>query len=102
MAPSPFRTMDLTRRFKQKEDIVYREEDDGAFLFDPDTGDLRYMNRSGRETFLMLKGDNDISQVINNMLELYPEVEPTKMQKDVEDFLEELEESHFILPFNSK
>ena len=94
--------MDLTRRFKQKEDIVYREEDDGAFLFDPDTGDLRYMNRSGRETFLMLKGDNDIAQVINSMLELYPEVEPIQMQKDVEDFLEDLEESHFILPFNSK
>ena len=102
MAPSPFRTMDLKRRFKQNEDIVYREEDDGAFLFDPDTGDLRYMNRSGRETFLMLKGDNDIAQVINSMLELYPEVEPIQMQKDVEDFLEDLEESHFILPFNSK
>jgi hypothetical protein len=94
--------MDLARRFKKNEDIVYREEDDGAFLFDPDSGELRYMNRSGRETFLMLKEDNDINQVVDNMLELYPDVDPTQMQKDIEDFLKNLEESRFILPFNCK
>ncbi len=94
--------MDLTKRFKQNKEIVYREEDDGAFLFNPDTGDLRYMNRSGRETFLMLKGDEDINQVVDNMLELYPEVEPAQMQNDVEDFLKNLEESHFILPLSGK
>jgi hypothetical protein len=94
--------MELTNRYKQNEEIVYREEADGAFLFDPDTGNLRYMNRSGRETFLMLKGDKDTKQVIDSMLELYPEVEPPRIQSDVEDFLEDLEESHFILPLNNK
>jgi hypothetical protein len=94
--------MDLRKRYKQNKDIVYREEDDGAFLFDPETGYLRYMNRSGRETFLMLKGDKDIKQVVDNMLELYPEVEPPRIQSDVEDFLEDLEEIHFILPLNGK
>jgi hypothetical protein len=94
--------MELTKRYKQNEEIVYREEADGAFLFDPDTGNLRYMNRSGRETFLMLKGDKDTKQVIDSMLELYPDVEPVQMQNDVEDFLKNLEESHFILPLNNK
>jgi hypothetical protein len=94
--------MELTKRYKQNEEIVYREEADGAFLFDPDTGNLRYMNRSGREAFLMLKGDKDTKQVIDSMLELYPEVEPPRIQSDVEDFLEDLEESHFILPLNNK
>jgi len=94
--------MDLTKIFMQNNKIVYREEDDGAFLFDPDTGDLRYMNRSGRETFSVLKGDKDIKQVVHYMLELYPEVEPTQMQSDVEDFLKGLEEIHFILPLDEK
>lgn len=102
MELSHCRNMDLTRRFKQNEDIVYREEDDGAFLFDPDSGELRYMNRSGRETYLMLNGDNDINQVVHNIHELYPEMDPTQIQKDIEDFLKNLEENHFILPFNSK
>jgi len=94
--------MNLTIIYEQNKEIVYREEDDGAFLFDPHTGDLRYMNRSARETFLMLKGDRDIHRIIHNMLELYPEVEPSQMENDVEDFLKSLEESHFIQPIDSK
>ena len=94
--------MDSAERFKRNENIVYREEDEGAFLFDPDSGDLRYMNQSGKETFLMLNEDNDTSNVIHHMLELYPEVEPQQMQEDVKNFLKDLEEIHFILPMNRK
>lgn len=92
--------MDLAKRFMRNEDIVYREEDEGAFLFDPDSGDLRYMNQSGKETFLMLNGESDISKVVHHMLELYPEVELKQMQEDVKDFLEDLEKNHFIFPLN--
>ena len=92
--------MDLTKKFKHNENIVYREEDEGAFLFDPDTGNLKYMNLSGKEAFLMLSGDNDINKVIHNLLELYPEVEPKQMQKDIEIFLKDLEENRFILQNN--
>ena len=94
--------MDSAGRFSRNESIVYREEDEGAFLFDPDSGDLRYMNQSGKETFLMLNEDNDISSVIHHMLELYPEVEPQQMQEDVKNFLKDLEEIRFILPMNHK
>ncbi len=94
--------MDLTSVFKHNDKIVYREEDEGAFLFDPDTGDLRYMNQSGKETFSMLQGDKDIKQIVENMIGLYPEVEPPQVQSDVENFLKDLEESHFILPVNSR
>jgi hypothetical protein len=94
--------MDLTKIFTRNIKIVYREEDDGAFLFNPDTGDLQYMNQSGRETFLMVNGDNDIEQVLNHMLHIYPEVEPAKIQDDVIDFLENLKESQFILPLSGK
>ena len=30
--------MDLTQKFQRNKNIVYREEDDGAFLFNPETG----------------------------------------------------------------
>ena len=92
--------MDLAIRFKQNENIVYREEDQGAFLFDPDSGDLRYINQSGKETLLLLTGDNDITKVIDNMLDLYPDVEPQQIQDDVKNFLKDLEEERFILPLN--
>lgn len=93
--------MDLKGTFRQNERIVYREEDDGAFLFDPDSGDLRYMNQSGKETFAMVKGGRDFQQIVAGLSGLYPEVEPPRIQSDVESFLADLAESHFILPLNN-
>ena len=80
--------------------MVFREEDDGAFLFDPDSGDLRYINQSGKETFLMLGEDHDVDTVIDQMIKLYPDVEPTRIEADVKDFVNDLEENRFILPMD--
>ncbi len=89
--------MESEKRFRRNEKIVFREEDDGAFLFDPDSGDLRYLNQSGKETFLLLSEDQSISRVIQHMIELYPDVEPQKIEADVRDFVKDLEETCFIL-----
>ncbi len=94
--------MDSSRIFKQNERMVYREEEDGAFLFDPETGDLRYMNRTGREAYALLNGEKDFDRVVRNMLDLYPDADPSQLQSDVENFLGDLEKNHFILPLNSR
>ena len=89
--------MESKKRYRRNEEIVFREEDDGAFLFDPDSGDLRYLNQSGKETFLLLGEDQGVSTVIHRMLELYPDVEPQRIEADVRDFVKDLEENRFIL-----
>ena len=76
---------------------MFREEDDGAFLFDPDSGDLRYLNQSGKETFLLLGEEHGVSRAIHRLIELYPDVEPQKIEADVKDFVKDLEENRFIL-----
>jgi hypothetical protein len=92
--------MDLTQKFERNKNIVYREEDDGAFLFNPETGNLKYMNRSGRETFLLLSDQQDLSQVVDYMLGLFPDVKHRRIKKDMETFLKELEENGFLFPLN--
>jgi hypothetical protein len=89
--------MEFEKRYRRNEEIVFREEDDGAFLFDPDSGDLRYLNQSGKETFLMLDEDQDVNKVIHRMIELYPDAEPQKIEADVKDFVKDLEKNRFIL-----
>ena len=89
--------MEPEKRYRWNEEIVFREEDDGAFLFDPDSGDLRYLNQSGKETFLLLGEDQDLNTVIRHMIELYPEEKPQKIEADVRDFVNDLEETRFIL-----
>ena len=94
--------MDLTQIYQKDEQLVYREEEDGAFLFNPDTGNLKYMNLTGREIYLSLGDQCDVNRLINHLLELFPEVERRRIEKDAEDFLKELEENGFISPLNDK
>jgi len=88
--------MDLTKKFVKNPSIVYREEEDGAFLFDPETGNLKYMNHSAKEAFLMLNGQKDVSRLIQYLLTLYPDVDFKQIQKDIGGFIEQLEVNGFI------
>jgi hypothetical protein len=94
--------MDLTRRFVRNPSIVYREEEDGAFLFDPTTGNLQYMNPSAKEVFLMLNGQTDVNQLVRHLLKIYSGVDIKQVQKDVESLLEQLEENTFISLLDEK
>ncbi len=90
--------MDLDQLFTINKEIVYREEDDGAFLFDPDSGNLKYMNPTGKETFLILKKKGDVGQAIGHIHGHYPDVDQEQARKDVEAFFEQLKENGFISP----
>jgi hypothetical protein len=88
--------VDFSHRFKRKKGIILREEGDGAFLFDPETGNLKYMNQSAREAYLMINGRKDIKQIIQQLLGLYPEADLRQISEDVQNFFKELEDNKFI------
>jgi len=88
--------MGLTKKFVKNTSIVYREEEDGAFLFDPETGNLKYMNLSAKEAFLMLNGQNDVSRLIQSLVDLYPDADIKQIRNDMGTFLEQLEVNGFI------
>jgi len=90
--------MDFSQRFRANNNIILREEDDGAFLFDPKTGNLKYINRSAKDTFLLLNRETEVSQMIDHLFSLYSDVDREQIQKDVESFLMELVENRFISP----
>jgi len=82
--------MDLNQKFIRNASVVYREEEDGAFLFDPVTGDLRYMNHTAKDVFLLLDGRKDVNQVIEHLSAYYPEVEAARLREDVMDCMQAL------------
>ena len=88
--------MDLSRIFVRNDSIVYREEEDGAFLFDPDTGNLKYMNRTAKEAFLLLDGHTAVNQVVRHLSTLYPDMDMQQIEKDVLSYLQQLDENGFI------
>ena len=93
--------MDLTQRFRKKSGIILREEDEGAFLFDPETAGFKYLNPSAKEVFLMLSDQKDVEQLTRHLCRLYPDVDPKQIQRDVETFLNELGQNGFIYPIDA-
>ena len=90
-------------QFRKNRRIILKEEGDGAFLFDPKNGNLKYVNRSGKEMFLHLNEDGDAEQMVDALQERYPDADHHQLKTDVAAFLEQLEENGFITlaDFNS-
>lgn len=88
--------MDFTCRFKQNTNITFREEGDGAFLFDPETGNLKYMNQTAKEMFLMLDGRRDVAKLTESLHERYPGQDLRQICNDLEQFLKDLQHNGYI------
>jgi hypothetical protein len=88
--------MDDTGRFQVKRGIVFREDDEGAFLFDPDTDNLKYLNETAKETFLLLEKRGSLNRVIQGLCDNYPGIERARIQRDIVSFIVQLEANGFI------
>ena len=87
----------MHQKLSKKPHIIFKEEENGAFLFDPNNGNLKFINRTGRELYLLLDNSVDRKQMIEILIKRYPETEPDQLETDVEDFIDQLEVSGFIV-----
>ncbi len=79
-----------------KDDIVLREEDDGAFLFDPIQDFFQALNETAVFVFKELNGKNTIDDIVNKILSQYSNIEPDASKKDVEAFIEQIKGRGFL------
>ena len=88
--------MNNTYRPRMTKDIVFREEDDGAFLFDPIKDELRCLNDTGVLIYKAVNGKNSIDDIVKELTGIYPEVEEGQIREDVESFMEDLETRGYL------
>ena len=79
-----------------KEDIVLREEDEGSFLFNPNTGRICYLNELGTTVWRLCSKSKTTDQIIDEICSDYPEVSKEGISKDCLQFLQELEKMEFL------
>ena len=82
---------------KVKDDIVFREEDDGAFLFDPIKDNLRCINETGAVVFRELDGKNSIDDIVKKLKSIHPEIDEEKIREDVTTFVKDLKIRGFFV-----
>ena len=87
----------INTRFIQNENISLREEDeDGALLFEPDTGKIVVLNVTGVELWKRLKEPNDIKSLKSYIIENFSETDNHDVEKEINEFITQLKELEFI------
>lgn len=78
------------------ENLVLREEfDDWAIVFDPDTGNTFTLNPIAVMILKLIDGKTTIKTIINNLQENFENI-PKDVDKDVNEFISNLENQGFI------
>jgi hypothetical protein len=78
----------LVPRFRRE--TVIREEDDGAFIFDPITDALSAANETGLLILRQIDGKKTLAEITNTVAAHFSEIEPEQIRRDVEAFIDEL------------
>lgn len=76
--------------------IVYRKEDNGAFLFNTQNNNLKAVNETGRDIIELLGDDKSITRIIDEMTDIYEDVARIRLEEDVRKFFTELTQYGFI------
>jgi hypothetical protein len=77
-------------------EIVLREEDEGAFLFDPDTGRICYLNEVGITIWKLCRKPIETDRIIKEISSEYPEITPEQISNDCISFLDDLKNFGFL------
>lgn len=88
--------MELSHRPATLETIVCRPEEDGAFLFNPDTGNITYMNRTALEVYRLIDGEKDLKAIVDIFEQRYPETGTEQLIADIKAIFDSFDENQFI------
>jgi len=83
-------------RIHIKEDVVLREEEDGAFLFDPNSGRICHLNEIGTVVWRLCQKSKTPEQLVDHICSNYPEISREQLFQDCVQFLTELERLEFL------
>ena len=78
------------------QNIVFREEEEGAFLFDPDTGQIFYLNELGMSIWKSCVKAKRPEQIIKDICLDFSEISQEQIERDCMRFLEDLQRLGFL------
>jgi hypothetical protein len=85
-----------TRKIKAKTDIVLREEDEGAFLFDPNTGRICYLNTLGTKIWKSCNQVTNLERIVDKISLDFTDISRERIIEDCMKFLQDLGNFGFL------
>ena len=87
---------DEMEEIRINQDIVYREEEEGAFLFDPDTGRIFHLNELGMSIWKSCMKAKRPEKIIKSICRDYSEISREQIERDCMKFFEDLGRLGFL------
>jgi hypothetical protein len=93
--------MNDQRRFSIRKELVFKKEEDVAFLFDPATGDLKFANATATTIISMLNAKKTVASIVDRLCRQYPDVSAAQIEKDLEALIAGLADCGFIVVYGA-
>jgi hypothetical protein len=84
------------KKIKVKKDIVLREEEEGAFLFDPNTGRICYLNTLAIRIWKSCNQLTNLESIVDKISPDFTEVSREQIIEDCTKFLQDLSNLGFL------
>jgi hypothetical protein len=86
-------------KYKLKESIVYREEDDGALIYDHESGNIKPLNGTAAAMCKLLFMDCKAKEdALAEIKKLWRVTDESLVKRDMDDFIEGMKRLNFIVP----
>ena len=76
--------------------IIFRQEEEEALLFNPDTGMIKVLNPTGVFTWKLCDGKHTRDDIISEILGNFEGEPREKIEQDVDKFLDELKNNNLV------
>jgi len=81
--------------YKQNKDVIFRQEEDEAILFNPDNSDIVVINSTGCLIWSMCDGRNAKEEILGKIIDEF-NVTAEKAEQDLGQFFSDLENKNFL------
>jgi hypothetical protein len=86
-------------KYKLKESIVYRKEDDGALIYDHESGNMKPLNETAAAMCELLFIDlKSKEEALAEMKKLWRVTDEDLVRRDIDDFIAGMKKLNFITP----
>jgi hypothetical protein len=86
-------------KFKLKESVVYRKEEDGALIYDHESGNMKPLNGTAAAMCeLLFMESRSKEEVLTEIKNRWRVTDEDIVRKDIEDFISGMKQLQFIIP----
>lgn len=86
-------------KFKLKESVVYRKEEDGALIYDHESGNMKPLNGTAAAMCeLLFMESRSKEEVITEIKNRWRVTDEDIVRKDIDDFISGMKHLQFIIP----